>query len=222
MATAGYQVLWAVIQENDPKFFSSLRRDLFSNRVEGNIPSEVSLYDFIISHRNEYRKLPEVEALGFNGFPYESPTEPLAYYYTRLINRNTRNRTIEYNRKVTQILKDNKGYNQIPIITKSLLDSINEVSTSNKYKTLVEIGESYLVDLEQAAVGNVKKVIPFGWPTLDEVSGGGMFGGDVVYAVARPRIREIFIGWGSILQRILSRVQAFSIFYGDVRQGICG
>ncbi len=187
--TAGFQLLWAILKADDNKLFSSLRRGLFSNRREGTSPSETDLFDFIVTHKNEYRKLPSPGSVKQNKLPYEPTEESVQYYYLRVTHRLIRSKTIEHVSRLDTILKENKGYENINSLVNEYHSAINEIKVSHKFKTLVEIAESYLVDLEQAANGVVKKIIPFGWDTLDKVTSGGMYGGDVIYAAARPRIR---------------------------------
>lgn len=174
MITAGQQLLWSIIKHEDTRLFSSLQRNFFSNRKDNNNISETDLFDFIVTHRNEYRKLPNPHTLMQNSFPYEETPEATEYYFIRASNRLIRNKTITHAKAIEDILKSNQGYENIKSLTNEYLRSISEITVNNKFKTLIDVAEGFVRDLDQANDGVVKKMIPFGWETLDKLSSGGM------------------------------------------------
>jgi replicative DNA helicase len=184
--SAGYQLLWSLVKENKPSVFSDMPKDLFHIERTSDRPSELELYNFIQRHKSSYRQLPDPESLRTNGFPYEDTKEPTSYYFERVKTRNLRSKTLGIQKFISKILKDNTDYDKVIPTFSKFVNDLNKETVSNKVKTLREIAEEYLEEVELSKLQKLRKTIPFGWPSLDKVTGGGMFGGDVIYMVARP------------------------------------
>lgn len=186
MSTAGYQLLWAIIKHKKLTEFNNLPSQLFSKDRHGDAPSEAELHTFIRNHKLTYRELPSPETLAQGGFEYQDLDQKYEYYYTRVVNRAIRTKTIQLKDELVKAIQNEKDFTNIPKKVTEFLSQVNYSNTSNKVKTLVAIAEEYKQDLEHSKVAPVNKTVSFGWPTLDKVSGGGMLGGDVIYMVARP------------------------------------
>lgn len=186
MSTAGYQLLWAIVKYKRTTEFNNLPTQFFNRDKHGDAPSESELYTFIRNHKLTYRELPSPETLAQGGFEYQDLDQKYEYYYTRVVNRAIRTKTIQLKDELVKAIQNEKDFTDIPKKVTEFLGKVNYSNTSNKVKTLVSIAEEYKHDLERAKMGPVNKTVSFGWPTLDKVSGGGMLGGDVIYMVARP------------------------------------
>lgn len=186
MSTVGNLLLWAVLRDKKVEIFADLRRDLFLKDKQGSGHSELDLYDFIRTHKSTYRQLPDPQTLLQNGFNYDQPPEALEYYQRRLVNRLIRTKTVELHRHMNDTLRTNTGYDKLSEVVDAYRKDINLAQVSNKVKTLDEIAQAFLKDLELSKLVNVRKSVPFGWPTLDKLTGGGMYGGDATYMAARP------------------------------------
>lgn len=184
--STGYEILWAIIRDHKRTLFSDLDSKSFkSSRFTSSVPSELEFYNFLYDYLFTYRQLPDPKTVNQNGFPYEDLSEPLEYYLQRLHHRNVREKSVEFHKTLTTHLKEGK-FSDISSKVEEYLHSIKEERSSTKVKTLSQIATEFKRDLQLAKEGKIKSAIPFGWPTLDKVTGGGMLGGDVVYMVARP------------------------------------
>jgi replicative DNA helicase len=186
MSTAGNQLLWAIIRDNKLETFSDLTRDFFTSNDDSG-PSEKDLYDFIFKHKTVHGKLPSPGALNQNGFAYEDMSEPLAYYLHRIKQRTLRNKTINLQRKVNEVLKTNQGFTELQELIDNYRKDISDSISNNRFKTLEEIAKDFLKEIELSRLTPIRKSVPYGWPTLDNIT-NGMFGGDATYLVARPGI----------------------------------
>ena len=186
MSTAGNQLLWAIVRDKRATDFNNIPKHLFTTEKQGDYPSEAELHTFIYRHKLTYRELPSPETLAQGGFEYQDLDQKYEYYYTRLINRAIRTKTIKFKDELVKTIQSEKDFTNVPKKVNEFLSQVNYSNVSNKVKTLVTIAEDYKKDLELSKLGPVNKAISFGWPTLDKVSGGGMLGGDVIYMVARP------------------------------------
>lgn len=184
MSTAGNQLLWAIIRDRKVEIFSDLKKDTFLNRNDEG-PSERDLYDFIYSHKAVHGKLPSPEVLNQNGFTYEDMSEPINYYLGRIKQRTLRTKTIDLQKKIHDVLRTNQGFSDLQNVVDAYRSDISDAISNTRFKTLDEIAEDFLKEIELSRLSPVRKSIPFGWPTLDGLT-NGMFGGDATYMAARP------------------------------------
>lgn len=180
-----------VAEENSLGFYNAkLSNELFMGE------QEASIFQFVKNHQKQFGALPKLETLE-SQFPevkeLEVP-EPSKYYVKLLDNRYAYNLINQANQNSQAALKANKD--DIDKAEGILRETVNRL-TVQRYrhrilKTTKEAAGVVMAGYKEAVSPETGKV-QFGWPYLDDQT-GGMLGGDFVAIVGRPATGKTYHG----------------------------
>jgi replicative DNA helicase len=148
---------------------------------------ELPAFEWVASHLKKHHVLPSLQTLQ-QQFPDVSQIdtpEPVSYYVELLENRFFHKRLDDAIQKAHEVLKTNQTDHEEAMVV--LADALKEIRTQ-KYRTrLLDVGKESpaLVMSAYHNVAMVERVSSFGWPYMDEQSGGVM-PGEIVSFVGRP------------------------------------
>ena len=148
---------------------------------------EVEAFQWVDAHLKKHHALPQPETL-FQKFPdtKDVPTpEPVSYYVQLLENAFFHSTINQANIDSQNVLKgDPSGHDAALAILQGAIKTITEQKYRQK---IIDAGVdgSKLVLTEYHQVGQKDPLAIFGWPYLDQQTGGGM-PGDVISYIGRP------------------------------------
>lgn len=160
---------------------------------------EVEAFEWVRNHLSKHHVLPQLDTLA-GAFPevssIETP-EPVSYYVGQLEERYGYERINQANLDAQAILKnDQSAYMKSLEVLRAATNEILE----QKYRTrILDVGKE-LSDLVVPAYNSTKDSLGvFGWPYMDEQT-GGIMGGDVVSLVGRPAAGKTWLSLWMALQ----------------------
>ena len=184
----GLRALHRLCQEQSPLAWQKARLsvDLFKAH-------EQPCFEWVENHLTQHHALPHIDTLHL-AFPEtntETP-EPSSYYVKQLENQFFYKQINDANIASQLILKNNPEDHDLAY--KGIKQALN-VITQQKYRMrIMDVGkegpQTLLLAYNQK--GLIENVSVFGWPYLDEQSGGGM-PGDVISYVGRPAIGKTWL-----------------------------
>lgn len=184
----GKLYLSSVIKSGNKTHLNRVRDELFIDKKgPSDTTSEKDFITFVRQHVMSFKMLPTSEVVRQAGFEYIDTDQPPEYYNQELKKRAVYNAYKAFDSKLRPLLTTqfdlNKAYEHITEFT----STVSKLSVVDSYKSLAELGTEIQQQIEQRKNGNPDVFIPFGWPTLDKLT-GGVTGGDLVYIVARPGV----------------------------------
>lgn len=184
----GHQYLSAVIKSQNRNFLGRLDASLLSEKPSGGEPiSEKAYYDHIMSHVLQFRALPTVATLNSAGMPYADTDQPPPYYLNELKKRRVYNAFKKFYEEMKPIVNNDFDIDQVNDKIVEFSNVVAKIQVSDQYKSLAQIGREIEYAIDSRKAGNPEVFIPFGWETLDELT-GGLAGGDLAYFIARPGV----------------------------------
>ena len=181
LVTAGISFLTAVVDLRDDRAFDQVSDSDF---IEDELPS----YEFIQQHLTSYGSLPSRGTCQENGIGLAGELEETSrYYFDRLTKRSVK-RAVEERLDGFREAVSGDDPDAIEAVLHDMLDSVTRVNASNQYSTLsqetLNLAEKY-----REAKRNPAGIrgVPFGYPTLDMVTGGAK-AADLITLVARTGV----------------------------------
>lgn len=188
MSTSGRKLLSSVIQSGDMKGFIKLGLSarLFKD-------SENLLYSFIRDHVNKFGKLPSPETIEEHvGDALVTTTEPAEFYLEQVEKRYLQGEIKGMVIAVQDLLKDDCPDKAFEI----LINGVSEMHQHRAKDNLLdfrEIAETLHAEYTKTKAMGDEYGLLFGWPTLDEMT-GGLRPGDLCSFVGRPASGKTFMG----------------------------
>lgn len=183
----GHNYLFSVIKSGNRVQLNRLKPSLLQDKVVGTELSEIAIYNFINDHLLRYRTLPTVDVLRNAGIEYKDTDQPPEYYLEELKKRRIYNAFKLFQKEVHPLLNNDFDAEQVVEAINRFSDEVGQINMSDKFKSIVEIGRELEGQIESRKQGNYEVVVPFGWETLDRLT-GGLAGGDLAYFIARPGV----------------------------------
>lgn len=183
--SVGKQFLSSVIKDGNRTFLNRLKPTLLENKSEG--VSELAMYNFIQQHITQYRTLPTRAVLSASNIPYIDTDQPPEYYMQELKKRAVYLAYKDFTHKVGPLTTQAIDYDVWAGHITDLHDQISALTVADRYKNITELGREIEESIESRKNGAPEVFVPFGWPTLDNAT-GGLAGGDLAYFIARPGV----------------------------------
>ena len=206
MAQEGVRLLMGLV-DSEKGFHKFLDYQFTESMFRGD---ESDLYGFIREHVGKYGKLPDRKTVKKwakgEKIPLPVPEEiiePPEFYYDKLEHRNLK-------LELLQAMKDAEQHRPedpqqaLEILSGHVLD-LNTHRLRTKLVNIVEDGMTIVGKEFAKAVHGDDKGLMFGWPTLDEMS-GGLRGGDLVSIIGRP-------GMGKTYMALHGMINAWNVNY---------
>lgn len=155
---------------------------------------EQPVYTWVSDHLKAHHALPQVETL-MAQFPETQPVdvpEPASYYVLQLEQQYAYDRVNRANLESQAVLQQDQT--AAPMAVTVLRDAIRDI-TEQKYRTrILDVAKDAPSLVLQAyhATSSVEHVATFGWPYMDQQSGGVM-PGDVISYVGRPAVGKTWL-----------------------------
>jgi replicative DNA helicase len=154
---------------------------------------EKTVYEWVNAHVTKHHALPAAATLEamFPEFKEFSTPEPVSYYTDLLEQRFGYDLINEANVQSQQILKDNKG--NIEGALKVMKSATERIAMQRMRTSILDLGKEgpKLVLQTYHNVLQQEASIYFGWPYLDDMT-GGCVGGDIISYVGRPASGKTF------------------------------
>lgn len=184
----GHNFLYSVIKANNRTYLSKVKREFLADKTNSGEPtSERELYDFVTNHVLQFRSLPSIAVLKAAGINYVDTDQPPEYYLQEIKKRTVYNTYKNFQKNVQPLLTSEFNIDEVTSLISEFSESVAHINASDRYKTLSELGREIEVQIESRKNGNPEVFVPFGWPTLDSLT-GGLSGGDLAYFIARPGV----------------------------------
>ena len=194
MAQEGVRLLLGLVDKPQKGFGKFLDYQFTEEMFRGD---EQDLYIYVRDHVSKYGKLPDRKTIKKwakkASIPLPVPeeiVEPPDYYYDKLEHRNLKLELLRSMKDAEQLRMDDPHAS-----LQSLTDDIINLNLHRQRTRLVNIIEDgvTIVDNEFAkAIHGDDVGLKFGWPTLDEMS-GGLRGGDLVSVIGRPGMGKTYM-----------------------------
>lgn len=188
MSSAGRKLLSSLVYSGDVG--AVLRMDLFPGLFK---ESEGVLFDFISTHLSCFGVIPAQDTIEEKvGDVLVEATEPPEYYLQELEKRYLQGRLKKLLIEATESLNDQDPDKAFA----SIVNQVSELNMQQKRRSMIDFRE--IADLIHAEYMATKKgddghSMFFGWPTLDNMT-GGLKGGDFCSIVGRPASGKTFMG----------------------------
>lgn len=190
MSTAGRQLLSSLVYSGDIGEYVKLSLEPYLFKE-----TEVGLYEFMHEHISKHGKIPAQktieEKLGTDVLVEAS--EPPSYYSEEVEKRYLHNSLKASVQEASALLQGK----QAEMALDKIMFMVGELYVKRKRKQIVNFTKDaanvvHKAYLQQKTMSNAV-ALPFGWPTLDEMS-GGLRAGDFVSIVGRPMAGKTFMG----------------------------
>jgi replicative DNA helicase len=157
-------------------------------------PPEQAAFEWVDQHVRKHHVLPQLETL-LKKFPQFSEVvapEPPSYYLDHLETRHFSSLLNEANLKSQAILEADPGkFNEAMAVLKEATSAITRQKFRLKIIDVAQEGPGLILQAYHNVL-LVEKMAEFGWPYLDDMT-GGLMGGDVVSFVGRPAAGKTFL-----------------------------
>ena len=191
--SAGKNFLRSVIDQDTPKLVRRVREDYFTE-------DELPAFHLLRDHLDTYGVLPTLEVMRTNGNPLPNIRGTAAtsdYYLDRVRKRFAYTQVNERYPQLTECMKNRDIDGMVGVLRDMISNAASAVEAEN-YVTMAEelsgVRDAYLTAKNNPGLQG----IPFGWPTLDAITGGAQ-GGDLVVVAGRPSMGKswllLFMAW---------------------------
>jgi replicative DNA helicase len=182
----GKLLLCSVVKTGNKNYLNRIKDELFTERpLSGEKLTEKAMLAFFRKHVLSFRVLPSPDAMRGAGIEYVETTQPPEYYIEEIKKRAAYNAYAKFKKDLTPYLETGLDLDKVYELSQEFSHTISHLSVSDKFKSVAELGRDIEFELEQRKNGNADIFVPFGWPTLDRIT-GGIGGGDLGYFIARP------------------------------------
>jgi replicative DNA helicase len=200
MSTSGRRLLSAIVKEGSVNTYlkMGLEPDLFK---EG----EALLFQAIQKHLTKFGTIPKqgtIEALPGMADSIVDAPEPAKFYLAEVEKRYLHNTLKAGVQEITSLLSQTNPEEALEVFTRVTTEMYKKKQRKHvtDFRDALEIVKAQYV-AQKGAAGVV--ALPFGWPTLDDMSGGARKG-DFISIVGRPMMGKTFMmlrtghyGWRS-------------------------
>jgi hypothetical protein len=185
----GKLFLSSVIKSGNKNYLNRVKDELFNDRdrTKDSSATELDWLNFIRRHVMEFRTLPSASVLRSENFEYIETDQPPEYYLEQLVKRAVWNSYKGFAKNMEPLVKHQFDLQRATELITEFSKDVARLSVADKYKSLTELGREIQAQIESRKQGNSEVFIPFGWPTIDRLT-GGVTGGDLIYIVARPGV----------------------------------
>lgn len=186
--SVGKQFLSAVIKSGNKNTLNRVKTELFySKQLSGDNYSEQGMLEFVQSHVLHYRVLPSKSVLTDAGYQWIDSDQPAEYFIEKLKERALYNAYKDFQGKITPLITQGFDLETAADLIKDFGGVVSYLSVADKFKSISEIGQEIQSQIEHRKNGTPEIFIPFGWNTLDQLT-GGISGGDLAIFAARPGV----------------------------------
>jgi replicative DNA helicase len=206
MAQEGVRLLMGLV-DSEKGFHKFLDYQFTEDMFRGD---EQPLYEFIRDHVGKYGKLPDRKTVKKwakgEKIPLPVPEEiiePPEFYHDKLEHRNLKLELLQAMKEAEQHRTEDPE-TSLAVLSDHVLH-LNTHKMRTKLVNVVEDGMGIVNKEFAKAVHGDDKGLMFGWPTLDEMS-GGLRGGDLVSIIGRP-------GMGKTYMALHGMINAWNVNY---------
>jgi replicative DNA helicase len=186
--SAGKTFLRAAIDDADAKIARRVREEFFTE-------DELPFYTAVRDHLDSYGNLPTLDVMRMEGFPLPairgSSPATTDYYLDRLRKRFAYTQVNERFPQLTETMKNRDTDGMLQTLREMISNSASALE-SEQYTTLAEklgdVRHRYLDAKNNPGLQG----IPFGWPSLDAMTGGAQ-GGDLIVVAGRPSMGKSWL-----------------------------
>jgi len=188
MSTAGRKLLSSLVYSGDKDAFGTmgLTSDFFKD-------SEKVLFEFLHGHLMKFGKLPDLSTISeYVGDALTDAPEPPKFYLEQVEKRYLQSNIKMLLIEVQDLLKEENPDKAFEI----LMNGTSKLHIARRRCSLIDfrdIQDLVYSEYMLAKSGGDKSGMMFGWPTLDEMS-GGLKPGDFAAFVGRPASGKTFMG----------------------------
>ena len=181
----GMQFIQSLVSTTNPAPLRDVREEFF-------VKHEKSAFRFVRDHLRRHSVLPTAETLRENGHRLSRSVEPAGYYAGKLRERYVYSLISERNQDIAAAMRRKDPAEALTVI-RELAALGGHVLEPESFSTLELEGAELLADYERVKEnGEPDMGIPFGYPTLDEMT-LGMQGGDLIVLAGRPNVGKSWI-----------------------------
>lgn len=184
----GKLYLSSVIKSGNKLYLNRVKDDLFLNKKNPSEQfTELEFANFVRKHVMNYKVLPSPSVVQTAGFGYTDTDQPPEYYQEELKKRAIYNAYKDFESKVRPLITTKFDLDNVAQHITEFSQTVAKLSVVDRFKSLAELGKEIQAQIEGRKNGSPEVFVPFGWPTVDKLT-GGVTGGDLVYIVARPGV----------------------------------
>jgi replicative DNA helicase len=184
--SVGKLLLCSIVKSGNKNFLNRVKDDLFYKTIpNGEKISEIEMLAFFRKHILSYKTLPSADVMRGAGVEYVETTQPPEYYLEEMKKRAIYNAYANFQKQLGPLITRDVDTEKVYRLSQEFSNRISYINVCDKFKSIKELGEDIKAQIEQRKTGEADIFIPFGWPTLDRLT-GGISGGDLGYFIARP------------------------------------
>lgn len=185
--STGNSLITAIIREENRAALRMVNPQHLLNTTPNNKRSERQFFDFVRTHVTNHRVFPSADICLAQNYDYRtSDNQPVSYYLDRFRTRAMFNLATQFKREMTPLLAEHRMDDVFDLLIQ-LKNNMSMVRIAETVRTIADIADEILQDAEDSIYTDGLQAVPFGYPSLDRVT-GGMVGGDSHYIVARPGV----------------------------------
>ncbi|KRW94265.1 DnaB-like helicase C-terminal domain-containing protein [Paracoccus sp. MKU1] len=193
--SAGLQLLRAIIDNSARTIFRQLDERFFTE-------DELPAFRFVASYFDRYGGLPSVDICTDNQIPLYPVNGPVDYFRDVVKNRAIYNLYFQRQQDLMEMLQRQEMDRFVSTIS-NMAREMSSVDARQDTYTMVEAMQMVIADFEEAQRHPGMRGVTYGWPTLDDVTGGARTE-DLITIVARPGVGKSFsitrmacMAWGA-------------------------
>jgi len=182
----GLKFIKSILTTNNPAPLRDVREEFF-------VKAEKPAFLFVREHVNRHGVLPDADTLRSSGMRLARAVEPPSYYAAKMRDRYVYNIISKRNPELVRAMTAKDTGRALTII-QDLAAIGGHVLEPESFSTLqIEAAELMADYLRIKESGEIEDGLSFGWPTLDELTMGGIQGGDLVVLAGRPNVGKTWV-----------------------------
>lgn len=181
--STGLLAIRAILDNMSRDTFRHLRDAMFTD-------DERPAWNFVTTYFDRYGTLPSVEVCAEQGFWLPPAPGAVGYYRDALRDRAIYQVYVREQQTLLELMQSGRMMDFVSLLS-SILTEMQATSSSRDTYTMAEALQLVMEDFEEARAAAGPRGILYGWPSLDDATGGAR-AGDLVSVVARPGLGKSF------------------------------
>jgi len=181
--SVGLQLLTSIMTHGSREAFRHLSVDFFTE-------DEHPAFNFINGFFERHGGLPSIVIMRENGFNLPAADGPVSYYQEAMTGRSIYQAYTRRQNDLFECFRTNRMLDARQMIEDMLVEMRGSAATPDTF-TLTTLMDQVWAEYEEARTRLGMVGLPFGWPTVDEHT-GGMRQGELTTIVARPGVAKSY------------------------------
>lgn len=181
--SVGLQLISTIVRDGSRSTMAEITPQLFVN-------DETRAYHFMREHYREHGNIPNVETFREHGITFPPAPENVDYYLDRLRRRARYNILVEFQASLNEAVRQRRSEDAADIM-REILSRTSGIMAQSDLISLADLGDRMLEEFETRRFISGLQGVTYGWPYLDQIT-GGLENGDLTVVAARPNLGKSY------------------------------